>query len=69
VIELTCPRWRRAQHDGRRVHESLAFDDVDVTIRDGIPVTTVGSEALRPGWSSRSRNARPRDRSGQAGIA
>lgn len=40
VIELTCPRWRRARHDGLRVHESLAFDEIDITSRDGIPVTT-----------------------------
>ena len=26
IVEITCPRWRRAQHDGLVVHESLALD-------------------------------------------
>jgi hypothetical protein len=38
-IEITCPRWRRAQHTGLIVHESLEFEDIDVTTRDNIPVT------------------------------
>jgi hypothetical protein len=37
--EITCPRWRRARHDGLVVHESNAFDPVDVTVIEGIPVT------------------------------
>ena len=41
VVEITCRRWRRARHDGLLVHESLAFDDVDVTVTDGMPVTNV----------------------------
>jgi very-short-patch-repair endonuclease len=41
AVEITCPRWRRAQHDGLIVHESLALDDVDLTTRDKIPVTTM----------------------------
>jgi hypothetical protein len=41
VLELTCPRWRRARHDGLVVHESTRFDVVDETIVDGIRCTTV----------------------------
>ena len=40
-IEITCPRWRRARHDGLVVHESLAFPDGDIDSVDGIPTTTV----------------------------
>jgi predicted transcriptional regulator of viral defense system len=40
VQEITCPRWRRARHDGLAVHESTALDPIDVTLVDGIPVTT-----------------------------
>jgi very-short-patch-repair endonuclease len=39
--EITCPRWRRARHDGLLVHESLVLDDIDTTVRERIPVTTV----------------------------
>lgn len=39
-MELTCPRWRRARHPGLIVHESLAFDAIDIVMRDAIPVTT-----------------------------
>lgn len=38
--EITCPRWRRARHDGLVVHESKAFDPIDATVIGGIPVTT-----------------------------
>ena len=41
TVEITCPRWRRAQHDGLVVHESLSLDDEDVEIVDRIPVTTL----------------------------
>jgi hypothetical protein len=41
VAEITCPRWRRARHDGVVVHESLALSEHDMTVVDGIPVTTV----------------------------
>jgi hypothetical protein len=40
-IEITCPRWRRARHDGLLVHESLAFDERDCELIDGIPTTSV----------------------------
>lgn len=40
IQEITCPRWRRARHDGLVVHESKAFDPVDGMVIEGIPVTT-----------------------------
>jgi predicted transcriptional regulator of viral defense system len=40
IQEITCPRWRRARHDGLVVHETKAFDPVDAMEIDGIPVTT-----------------------------
>jgi len=40
IEEITCPRWRRARHDGVLVHETSALDPCDVTMVDGIPVTT-----------------------------
>jgi hypothetical protein len=41
IAEITCPRWRRAQHPGLAVHETRALSLRDVTEVDGIPVTTV----------------------------
>jgi len=41
VLELTCPRWRRARHDGLVVHESTRLDEIDITVADGIRCTTV----------------------------
>jgi predicted transcriptional regulator of viral defense system len=40
-VEITCPRWRRARHQGIVVHESLALREDVVTVVDGIPCTTV----------------------------
>jgi hypothetical protein len=40
-LEILCPRWRRARHDGLVVHESLEFEDEDRDQVDGIPTTTV----------------------------
>jgi very-short-patch-repair endonuclease len=40
LVEITCPRWRRARHDGLLVHETKALDVVDLMVVDGIPVTT-----------------------------
>jgi hypothetical protein len=39
IQEITCPRWRRARHGELVVHESKAFDPVDATVIDGIPLT------------------------------
>ena len=41
LAEVTCPRWRRARHDGLLVHETTALSDRDMTAVDGIPVTTI----------------------------
>ncbi len=40
IIELTCPRWRRARHGELVVHETKAFESKDVTHVDNIPVST-----------------------------
>jgi very-short-patch-repair endonuclease len=40
LVEITCRRWRRARHGGLVVHETKALDVVDITMVDGIPVTT-----------------------------
>lgn len=41
ALEISCPRWRRAQHDHLIVHESLALDETDTAVLDQIPVTSV----------------------------
>jgi very-short-patch-repair endonuclease len=41
IVEITCPRWRRARHHGVIVHESKALDKPDVSERCSIPLTTV----------------------------
>jgi predicted transcriptional regulator of viral defense system len=40
-VEITCPRWRRAQEPGLIVHESRVLQPADVAERQGIPVTTI----------------------------
>jgi hypothetical protein len=40
LIEITCPRWRRARHDGLTVYETKALDRIDVVLVAGIPVTS-----------------------------
>ncbi len=39
-VVITCPRWRRAQHDGVVVHESSNWCAVDVIEIRGIPVAS-----------------------------
>jgi hypothetical protein len=39
--EVMCPRWRRGRHKTLIVHESKLIDDIDRTIVDGIPCTSV----------------------------
>jgi hypothetical protein len=41
VIEVTCPRWRRARHDGLIVHESTRLESIDVSEVDRIPCTSI----------------------------
>jgi len=53
IAEITCPRWRRARHDGLVVHEHKALDPADCTVVDGIPVarpelTLLGIAAVCP---------------------
>lgn len=46
-IDVTVPRHRRPRHrSGIRVHESLAFDLAEPTVRNGIPVTGVARTIL-----------------------
>ena len=40
LIEIMCPRWRRARHDGLITHETKALASQDVVLVEGIPVTT-----------------------------
>lgn len=40
LIEITCPRWRRARHEGLVVHETKASSRDDITTIDRIPVTS-----------------------------
>jgi hypothetical protein len=46
IMEIICPRWRRARHDGLLVHESKALRGLDITEIDKIPATTVESTIL-----------------------
>ncbi|MEX2256153.1 MAG: hypothetical protein WEC34_12000 [Acidimicrobiia bacterium] len=39
-VEITCPRWNRARHVGLVLHETKAFDNLDKTFVDRVPVTT-----------------------------
>src|SRR4051812_41551262 len=42
LLELTCPRWRRARHEGLLVHELRGFvPELDAAIVRGIPVASV----------------------------
>jgi very-short-patch-repair endonuclease len=40
IIEITCRRWQRTAKPGLVVHESTRFDDSDIVIVDGIPLST-----------------------------
>jgi len=40
IAEITCPRWRRARHPEVQVHESKALHSSEMTVIEGIPVTT-----------------------------
>ena len=40
LLEITCPRFRRARHDGLIVHETKLYESSDTSVVDGIPVTS-----------------------------
>lgn len=40
LLEITCPRWRRAKQDGLVVHETKLWRIEDLTVVDDIPVTS-----------------------------
>ena len=64
LVEITCPRWRRARHDGLIVHETKALDPVDLTVVSGIAVTTPARTLFDLGGVCRrgARRARARER-------
>ena len=39
VVEITCPRWRRARHGGLVVHETTLLEEIDLIVVDGIRCT------------------------------
>jgi len=41
LIEISCPRWRRARHGRLVVHETKVLDSEDVCLPGRIPVTSV----------------------------
>ena len=41
VLEITCPRWRRARHAGLIVHETTRLDAIDLAVVDHIPCTSI----------------------------
>jgi hypothetical protein len=40
LLEITCPRWRRAKHDGLVVHEIARLPASELRVVDAIPVTS-----------------------------
>ena len=40
IVEITCPRWRRAKQQQLVVHETKALEGIDIAQVEGIPVTT-----------------------------
>ncbi len=75
IVEITCPRWRRARHDGLVVHESGALTDDDTTVgrrhsghdaSSARSSTSPGSAVRRPSTSrstTRCAASSPRSRS------
>src|SRR5262249_34074166 len=49
LVEITGPRWRRAQHDALVVHETKVLDGVDIAEVEGIPVTALERTLLDRG--------------------
>jgi hypothetical protein len=41
IVEITCPRWKRARHDGLVVHETLTELDLDAVLVRDIPCTSI----------------------------
>jgi hypothetical protein len=53
LVEILCRRWKRTRTPGLIVHESTRFDEIDVTVREGIPIVTperlvIEMAAIRP---------------------
>ena len=51
LVEITCPRWRRAKRTGLVVHESTHWTSRDQTTVNGIPVATAALTLLQLGRS------------------
>jgi very-short-patch-repair endonuclease len=49
VVELVCPRWRRARRPAMIVHETIRLDRRDVVVVDGLPVTSPALTLLHLG--------------------
>jgi hypothetical protein len=41
IIEVTTHRWERRPNDSVKIHENKHMTDADVTVRDGIPCTSI----------------------------
>jgi len=46
LVEVTCPRWKRARHEDLVIHETKAFHPVDTATVDGVPCTTCARTLL-----------------------
>jgi very-short-patch-repair endonuclease len=46
IVEVTCPRWRRARHDLLVVHETKAYERADITVIDDVPVSNAARTLL-----------------------
>ena len=55
ILEMTCPRGRRARHDGLVVHESRVLKPEDMTTVDAIPCITVERALFELAAGRRSR--------------
>ena len=63
LMEITCPRWRRARHDGLIVHETLVLGSADTTTVDHIPCTTIERTIFDMcGTAGPARRSPPRQR-------
>ena len=62
IAEITCPRWRRAQHSGLDVHETRAVSLRDVTERRRHSGHHRRANHLRPRRSAQPVHRRPSDR-------
>jgi hypothetical protein len=48
IVEITCRRWQRTRRPALIVHETRSLRPDDMTMIDGIPVTTIEQTLLVP---------------------